>query len=212
MPCLRAPSPSRRVAICPSREKPCCSGVRLRALSLSQRYEEMRTKDDERHDDGKLLLGFTWMAPSTQEPSSLLPQQLIIIIIMSPPHCCIHACSRQQHCTPSSLDAASLQQAAAAQTSKTATRASRHVSQFVVVSCFICQTTDRLTDSGKNSNKFSFSTPTHGKPEHHISVYTACIWGVSEPIKTRSSEEKEVERTYHPLRKVMQSASSWSCR
>lgn len=80
-----------------------------RALSLSQRYEELRTKDDERHDDGKLLLGFTWMAPSTQEPSSLLPQQLIIIIIMSPPHCCIHACSRQQHCTPSSLDAASLQ-------------------------------------------------------------------------------------------------------
>lgn len=103
-----APSPSCRVAICPSREKPCCSGVRLRSLSLSQRYEELKTKDDERHDDGKLLLGFTWMAPSTQEPSSLLPQQLIIII-MSPPHCCIHACSRQQHCTPSSLDAASLQ-------------------------------------------------------------------------------------------------------
>jgi hypothetical protein len=42
----------------------------------------LRTKDDERHDDGKLLLGFTWMAPSTQEPSSLLPQQLIIIIII----------------------------------------------------------------------------------------------------------------------------------
>jgi hypothetical protein len=79
-----APSPSCRVAICPSREKSCCSGVRLRAraLSLSQRYEELRTKDDERHDDGKLLLGFTWMAPSTQEPSSLLPQQLIIIIII----------------------------------------------------------------------------------------------------------------------------------
>jgi hypothetical protein len=109
MPCLRAIAVVSRRNLSEQRKTMLLRCPVALSLSLSQRYEELKTKDDERHDDGKLLLGFTWMAPSTQEPSSLLPQQLIIIIIMSPPHCCIHACSRQQHCTPSSLDAASLQ-------------------------------------------------------------------------------------------------------
>jgi hypothetical protein len=82
MPCLRAIAVVSRRNLSEQRKTMLLRCPVALSLSLSQRYEELKTKDDERHDDGKLLLGFTWMAPSTQEPSSLLPQQLIIIIII----------------------------------------------------------------------------------------------------------------------------------